>query len=116
MNDSYCDRSQSSLDNISSNSSKNSSPKSQCTYAGILKGSKKDILTGNFFWSSPSSKPIILTEFFLFQLILVESDKCRDLSEAVDYPTKSIFDDRQFPPVATVREWPRKKCNLDEAI
>lgn len=79
MNDSYCDRSQSSLDNISSNSSKNSSPKSQCTYAGILKGSKKDILT-------------------------VESDKCRDLSEAVDYPTKSIFDDRQFPPVATVRE------------
>lgn len=53
MNDSYCDRSQSSLDNISSNSSKNSSPKSQCTYAGILKGSKKDILTGNFFDRAP---------------------------------------------------------------
>lgn len=33
----------------------------------------------------------------------VESDKCRDLSEAIGYPPKTMFEDVQFPPVATVR-------------
>lgn len=55
----------------------NSPNKTSATYAGILKG-RKDSMS--------------------------ESDKCRDLSEAVDYPPKSIFDEVQFPPVATVRE------------
>lgn len=32
-----------------------------------------------------------------------ESDKYRDLSEAIEYPQKSMFEEVQFPPVQTVR-------------
>lgn len=44
-----------------------------------------------------------LQQFHFMFVFHVESDKCRDLSEAIEYPPKTMFEDVQFPPVATVR-------------
>lgn len=38
-----------------------------------------------------------------FSCGFIESDKYRDLSEAIEYPPKTMFEEVQFPPVATVR-------------
>lgn len=47
---------------------------------------------------------------FFVSYIFLESDKCRDLSEAIEYPQKTLFEDVQFPPVASVHaEWHRRR-------
>lgn len=43
------------------------------------------------------------SRLILMNICFTESDKYRDLSEAIEYPQKSMFEEVQFPPVQTVR-------------
>lgn len=49
------------------------------SYAGVLRGKKRDKLTVN--------------------ITSTDSDKYRELHDAVEFPQRSIFDDVQFPPI-----------------
>lgn len=71
------------------------------SYASVLKGREKNKMSGKYstFISSEQCQ-IILVYFVRFSI--TESDKCRDLSEAIEYPQKTMFEDVQFPPVTSV--------------
>lgn len=47
---------------------------------------------------------LALSFFLSLSFTCLESDKCRDLFEAIEYPQKTMFEDvHQFPPVTAVR-------------
>lgn len=88
------------------------------SYASVLKGREKNKMSGNFnvdaltlIVCQMSKTPYQLnmhvnrqiTSHFLLLAPPTESDKCRDLFEAIEYPPKTMFEDVQFPPVTAVR-------------
>lgn len=72
------------------------------SYASVLKGREKNKMSGKMPKPNQSSDGNSILEFFLF-VYFTESDKYRDLSEAIEYPQKSMFEEVQFPPVQAVR-------------
>lgn len=81
------------------------------SYASVLKGREKNIMSGKLSGINCSKlkfyeKLIVFdssySSFLCFEIHNLESDKCRDLSEAIEFPTKTMFEEVQFPPVTTV--------------
>lgn len=79
------------------------------SYASVLKGREKSKMSGKNYRPHflLNAKRITIT---WFRSIYTDSDKFRDLHEAIEYPARSMFEEVQFPPVTAVRaEWQRKK-------
>lgn len=88
----------SNCDKIISTPEKKIIPAAIGSYASVLKGREKNKMSGTV-QSNPTWK--LNVEKICFPS--TESDKYRDLSEAIEYPQKSMFEEVQFPPVQTVR-------------
>lgn len=72
------------------------------SYASVLKGREKSKMSG-IDWLKSLSEFVNLWNISNNICIPSDSDKFRDLHEAIEYPPRSMFEEVQFPPVTVVR-------------